>query len=43
MFSKKYNKLLLVAVLIVFSMGLLVAVAAQEEASEEVDRRCRMD
>jgi len=35
MFSKKYNKLILISVLLAFSMGLLVAVSAQEEAPEK--------
>ncbi len=35
MFSKKYNKLILISVLLAFSMGLLVAVTAQEEAPEK--------
>ncbi len=35
MFSKKYNKLIIVSVLLAFSMGLLVAVSAQEEAPEK--------
>ena len=35
MFSKKYNKLILISVLLAFSMGLLVAVSAQEEASDK--------
>ncbi len=35
MFSKKYNKLILISVLLAFSMGLLVAVSAQEETSEK--------
>ena len=35
MFSKKYNKLILISVLLAFSMGLLVAVSAQEEAPDK--------
>lgn len=35
MFSKKYNKLIIISVLLAFSMGLLVVVSAQEEASEK--------
>ncbi|MEE8404384.1 MAG: hypothetical protein V3S17_03230, partial [candidate division Zixibacteria bacterium] len=35
MFSKKYNKLILISVLLAFSMGLLVVVSAQEEAPEK--------
>ncbi len=35
MFSKKYNKLILISVLLAFSMGLLVAVSAQGEDPEK--------
>lgn len=38
MFSKKYNKLILISVLLAFSMGLLVAVSAQEEALEKAPK-----
>ena len=35
MLSKKYNRLVLISVLLAFSMGLLVAVSAQEEALDK--------
>ena len=38
MFSKKYNKLILISVLVAFSMGLLVAVSAQEEALKKTTK-----
>lgn len=38
MFCKKYYKLILISVLLTFSMGLLVAVSAQEEALERAPK-----